>query len=182
MMMTTETTRKTSPKTSRSARHRSTRAASNAPNSWIVVPFQSEYTPTGFLQDSSECLTMALVHHACLEPRDRAGYGRRCRSQSSRPRPRKAQNTRERDHRASERSVPGYPALQTAIWINESIPGGGGGAVVVETSNDKPPRKSLNATRLQKGCVFSLGNHGSTCCLRRRFGTNTSIDELEAGR
>ncbi|KAH8596196.1 hypothetical protein B0O99DRAFT_594027 [Bisporella sp. PMI_857] len=44
---------------------------------WIVTLFRSEHTWTGFLEDSEESLTMAIVGTTCLDF-DYKGYGRRC--------------------------------------------------------------------------------------------------------
>ena len=126
---------------------------------WIVALSKSEYTWTGFLQDSSECLTMAIMHHVCLELRDCERLGRRCGSQSSKRRPRQSQKVPERDYRVPDQSETGFPALQTSIWVNESILEERSLAryVDVEASTG---RKPLDAAKLPKGYGFNLGDHG----------------------
>lgn len=112
---------------------------------WIVTLFKSEHTWTGFLKDSPECLTMAVIDEVCFELHDKAGYGRRC------------QATRPQENGRIVKWTPGYPVLQTAILLNESIPNNEG--LQLETS-DSNGQRSWNATRLKKGCHFTLGEHG----------------------
>ena len=45
---------------------------------YIAKLFRSEYTWTGFLQDSEESLTIAIVGMTCLDFIHQNGYGRRC--------------------------------------------------------------------------------------------------------
>lgn len=45
----------------------------------IVTLSHSEYTWTGFLRDSPETITMAIVTSSCLEVTDNRALGRRCK-------------------------------------------------------------------------------------------------------
>ncbi|CAG8978922.1 hypothetical protein HYALB_00005259 [Hymenoscyphus albidus] len=109
---------------------------------WIVTLFRSEYTWTGFLEDSEKSLTMAVVGMACLDF-DHGGYGRRCSQAFC--------TAKKSNSRA-------YPVLQTSLQLNDSI-----------LKSEKLKRGKLDragkivwdATDVRKGTSFSLGDHGT---------------------
>jgi hypothetical protein len=104
---------------------------------WVVTLFRSEHTWTGFLQDSEESLTMAVVEMTCLDFHDQDGFGRNCSLSSK---------------------AKGYPVLQTSLHVNESI---------VSSCRLKQEKVSSgqqtiwNARELKKGTSLPLGNHGN---------------------
>jgi hypothetical protein len=110
----------------------------------IVTLFRSEHTWTGFLQDSEESLTMAIVGMTCLDFLHENGYGRRCA----------AQRAIANDTLKSK----GFAVLQTSLKINESI-----------LKNEKLKQEKVdsgrkiiwNAKDLKRGTSFPLGNHGT---------------------
>ncbi|CZR66775.1 uncharacterized protein PAC_16676 [Phialocephala subalpina] len=106
---------------------------------WIVTLFRSEHTWTGFLEDSEESLTMAIVGMTCLDFNYR-GYGRRC---SQAP---------------SIASPKGYPVLQTALKLNESILKGG---KLKQEKVENGSKTVWNARELKRGTSFPLGDHGA---------------------
>ncbi|KAG4431687.1 hypothetical protein IFR05_012832 [Cadophora sp. M221] len=121
-----------------------TQAHTNFFEEWVVTLFKSEHTWTGFLEDSEESLTMAILGTACLDF-DHGGYGRRCCQSQVKP-------------ASSTKAITGYPALQTSLQINSSL------------LNDSKLKLELvskrqttvwNAKELKKGTTFCLGNHGS---------------------
>ncbi|KAF7862488.1 hypothetical protein EAF04_007361 [Stromatinia cepivora] len=105
---------------------------------WIVTLFRSEHTWTGFLEDSEESLTMAVVGMNCLDFHDQDGFGRCC-SLSSKPK--------------------GYPVLQTSLQINESLLSSYSGKLKQEKV-DSGRQAIWNARELRSGTTFSLGDHG----------------------
>ncbi|CAG8956016.1 hypothetical protein HYFRA_00008872 [Hymenoscyphus fraxineus] len=109
---------------------------------WIVTLFRSEYTWTGFLEDSEESLTMAVVGMACLDF-DHGGYGRRCSQAFC---------------TAKKSSSRGYPVLQTSLQLNDSI-------LKSEKLKcgklDRAGKVVWDATDVKKGTSFSLGDHGT---------------------
>lgn len=106
---------------------------------WIVTLFRSEYTWTGFLEDSEESLTMCVVVPACLDF-DHMGYGRRC--------------TQAQCVTGSK----GYPVLQTSLQLNESILKG---EKLKRERLDAAGKAAWDAKEVKKGSSFSLGNHGT---------------------
>lgn len=107
----------------------------------IVTLFRSEHTWTGFLQDSEESLTVAIVGMTCLDFLHENGYGRSCAGQ-----------------RALGKDAKGFAVLQTSLKLNESI-----------LKNEKLTREAVDSGRktiweakeLKRGTSFSLGNHGT---------------------
>ncbi|KAL9117332.1 MAG: hypothetical protein Q9187_006132 [Circinaria calcarea] len=122
-----------------------------AAEEWIVTLFRSEHTWTGFLKDSPECLTMAVMDSACLDldgiAGQVAGYGRRCQSH----------RVRHRDG-SIDRWAAGYPVLQTAIELNEEILKDEG--LYCEKSKDKGHKRYLDISSLKKDYRFVLGDQG----------------------
>ena len=102
----------------------------------IMTLFRSEHTWTGFLQDSAESLTMAVVTKSCFElPASQSG-GRRCSSQQT--------------------MIRGFPVLQTSLKLNE--------AVLKEKLRRElacGDTMGWNAHELEKGTSFCLGNQGT---------------------
>ena len=113
---------------------------------WIVTLFRSEHTWTGFLKDSPECLTMAVMSTACLDFDDVQGFGRRCLA----PSPQKDGSTLM--------WKPGYPVLQTAILLNEDTLKDEG----LTCAKPRPGHKRLywDTTKLKNGSRFMLGDQG----------------------
>lgn len=106
---------------------------------WIVTLFRSEYTWTGFLEDSEESLTMAVLNLECLDF-NHGGYGRRCtQTQCS----------------SSSR---GYPVFQTSLQLNESILKG---EKLKREKLDAAGKVAWDAREVKKGSSLSLGNHGT---------------------
>ena len=102
--------RDTSGLSSTNASNRSSQESDfEAVEEWIVILFRSEHTWTGFLQDSPECLTMAIIDPACLDLDDADGCVRRC------------QSSRSCEDGRSIKWSPGYPVLQTSMLLNEEI-------------------------------------------------------------
>ena len=122
-----------------------------AAEEWIVTLFRSEHTWTGFLKDSPECLTMAVMDSACLDLNgiagQVAGYGRRCQSH----------RVRHRDG-SIDRWAAGYPVLQTAIELNEEMLKDEG--MYCEKSKDKTHKRYLDISSLKKDYRFVLGDQG----------------------
>ncbi|KAE9380914.1 hypothetical protein N431DRAFT_363028 [Stipitochalara longipes BDJ] len=110
----------------------------------IVTLFRSEHTWTGFLQDSEESLTMAIVGMTCLDFLHENGYGRRCAGQ------------RALSNETSNSK--GFAVLQTSLKLNESI-----------LKNEKLKQEKVDSGRkiiwdakeLKRGTSFTLGNHGT---------------------
>lgn len=122
-----------------------------AAEEWIVTLFRSEHTWTGFLKDSPECLTMAVMDSACLDldgiAGQVAGYGRRCQSH----------RVRHRDG-SIDKWAAGYPVLQTAIELNEDMLKDEG--LYCEKSKDKSHKRYLDISSLKKDYRFILGDQG----------------------
>ena len=76
----------------------------------LLLLRRSEHSWTGFLRDSPECLTMAIVDDNCLDFNDAEGYGMRCQA------PLLSKNSV-----GTKRSSPGYSVLQTALLINKEL-------------------------------------------------------------
>jgi len=114
-----------------------TKPSSSFFEEWIVTLFKSEHTWTGFLEDSEESLTMAVLGMSCLDF-DHGGYGRRCSQRQS--------------------SCKGYPVLQTSLQINESILKG---EKLKQEKVDSGRTVIWNARELKKGTSFCLGDHGT---------------------
>ncbi|KAL2070355.1 hypothetical protein VTL71DRAFT_13381 [Oculimacula yallundae] len=110
---------------------------------WIVTLFRSEHTWTGFLEDSEETLTMAVLGMACLDF-DHNGYGRRC--------------TRCQLTTTQMADAKGYPVLQTSLQLNATL-----------LTNSKIKQETVssgqttiwNAKEVKQGTSFPLGDHGS---------------------
>jgi hypothetical protein len=73
----------------------------------IVTLFRSEYTWTGFLRDSPETITMAIVTSSCVEATDDCALGRRCK--------------RGWWEDGKYITVRGFPVIQTSLFVNEAI-------------------------------------------------------------
>jgi len=117
---------------------------------WIVTLFRREHTWTRFLQDSPECLTMAVMDWRCLDFNDAAGWGRRCRK----PQP-------TLDGRMKAWTL-GYPVLETALLVNESLVG----TLIKNGHLDKEQTEregiySWKTDQLKKNTSFSLGDQGT---------------------
>lgn len=108
---------------------------------WIVTLFRSEHTWTGFLQDSEESLTMAVLGTACLDF-DHGGYGRRCSQART----------------LASNSKSGYPVLETSIQLNSSLLSS---TKLTQEIVDSGKTTIWNAKELNKGTTFPLGDHGS---------------------
>ncbi|KAF8862986.1 hypothetical protein BDZ45DRAFT_146290 [Acephala macrosclerotiorum] len=106
---------------------------------WIVTLFRSEHTWAGFLGDSEESLTMAIVGMTCLDF-DYRGYGRRCSQAPSIANPK------------------GYPVLQTSLKLNESILKG---EKLKQEKVENGSKTIWNARELKKGTSFPLGDYGA---------------------
>lgn len=106
---------------------------------WIVTSFRSEHTWTGFLEDSEETSTMAVMGMNCLDFHDRDGFGRCCS--------------------LSPKSK-GYPVLQTSLQINESLLSSCSVKLKQEKVNGGK-QTIWNAQDLKRGTTFCLGNHGT---------------------
>jgi len=115
----------------------------------IVTLFRSEYTWTGFLRDSPETITLAIVTSSCLEAIDDRTVGRRCK--------------RGWWEDGKYVTVRGFPVIQTSLFVNEAI---------LESSqlvSHRLPRRSRgypsyrgwNTEGLQESSRFSLGDHGT---------------------
>ncbi|KAM3066964.1 hypothetical protein ACMFMF_010013 [Clarireedia jacksonii] len=103
---------------------------------WIVTLFRSEHTWTGFLQDSEESLTMAVVGMTCLDFHDQDGFGRNC---------------------SMSPKAKGYPVLQTSLHVNESIIS----SCKLKQEKVGSGQKTIwNANELKQGTSLPLGNHG----------------------
>jgi hypothetical protein len=116
---------------------------------WVVTLFRNEHTWTRFLNDSPECLTMAVMDPRCLDFNDAAGWGRRCRK----PGP-----TSDGNWIACKL---GFPVLETAILINESII-----HTLIKKGQlemEETERRGIYtwSERLEKNTRFSLGNQGT---------------------
>ena len=126
---------------------------------WIVTLFKSEHTWTGFLGDSEECLTMAILSTACLDF-DHADFGRHC-------------STMYTSTRVSK-LFKGYPVLQTSLQINTEL---------LSKSKLKPEFVSndqttvWNAKDLKEGTTFCLGDHGTLKVLTAASLTCPTITE-----
>ena len=126
---------------------------------WIATLFRSEHTWTGFLEDSEECLTMAILSTACLDF-DHAGFGRRCSATYT--------STR------ASKVYKGYPVLQTSLQINTEL---------LSKSKLKPDSASndqstvWNAKDLREGTTFCLGDHGTLRVLTAASRTCSTITE-----
>ena len=116
-----------------------------ASEEWIVTVFRSEHTWTGFLQDSPECLTMAVMDSVCLDIDDAAQYARRC------------QSLRPNDKGSFDKWSKGYPVLQTAVLLNKALLKSEG--LCIERT--KEHRERWNAENLKRNCRFHLGDHGN---------------------
>ena len=129
----------------------------------IVTLFRSEHTWTGFLQDSEESLTMAIVGMTCLDFLHEKGYGRRCPGQ------------RALANDASKSK--GFPVLQTSLKLNESM-----------LKDEKLKKEQVDSGRkaiwdakdLKRGTSFSLGNHGTLKVLTASTRTCPVIAEWSA--
>ena len=76
----------------------------------LVILRRSEHSWTGFLRDSPESLTMAMIGDKCLDFRAAEGYGMRC------------QDIRlGRNGTVPKRYSLGYSALHTSLLINEEL-------------------------------------------------------------
>jgi len=117
---------------------------------FIVKLFRSEYTWTGFLQDSPETITLAIVTSSCLEAIDERAVGRRCK--------------RGWWEDGKYVTVRGFPVFQTSLFVNEAIlessqllserlPG---------RSRGCPSYRVWNTEGLQESSRFSLGDHGTS--------------------
>jgi hypothetical protein len=104
---------------------------------WIVTLFRSEHTWTGFLQDSEESLTMAIVEMTCLDFHDQDGFGRNC---------------------SLSPKAKGYPVLQTSLHVNESIISS---CKLTQEKVSSGQQTIWNARELKKGTSLALGNHGN---------------------
>ncbi|PQE29553.1 beta transducin het-e4s protein [Rutstroemia sp. NJR-2017a BBW] len=104
---------------------------------WIVTLFRSEHTWTGFLQDSEESLTMAVVEMTCLDFHDQDGFGRNCSLSSK---------------------AKGYPVLQTSLHVNESIISS---CKLTQEKVSSGQQTIWNARELKRGTSLTLGNHGN---------------------
>jgi hypothetical protein len=112
----------------------------------IVNLFRSEHSWTGLIEDSEECLTMAIMVSACLEYDDGRGYGRRCLRFGSGPCKKKL----------------GYPVLRTRLYPNKSILKSEG----LYSDNSDSCRVVWHTDRVKKGACFYLGNQGKLQVLR----------------
>lgn len=129
----------------------------------IVTLFRSEHTWTGFLQDSEESLTMAIVGMTCLDFLHEKGYGRRCPGQ------------RALANDASKSK--GFAVLQTSLKLNESM-----------LKDEKLKKEQVDSGRktiwdakdLKRGTSFSLGNHGTLKVLTASTRTCPVIAEWSA--
>jgi hypothetical protein len=137
-----------------------TKAPTNFFEEWIVTLFRSEHTWTGFLEDSEESLTMAVLSMACLDF-DHGGYGRRC----SKP---QLQST---NHAIKPK---GYPVLQTSLQLNSSLLSS---TKITPETVDSGRTTIWNAKELKKGTPFSLGDHGSLKVLTAASRTCPAIME-----
>ncbi|PQE30331.1 hypothetical protein CJF32_00008233 [Rutstroemia sp. NJR-2017a WRK4] len=104
---------------------------------WIVTLFRSEHTWTGFLQDSEESLTMAVVEMTCLDFHDQDGFGRNC---------------------SLSPKAKGYPVLQTSLHVNESIISS---CKLTQEKVSSGQQTIWNARELKRGTSLALGNHGN---------------------
>ncbi|PQE07794.1 hypothetical protein CJF31_00007621 [Rutstroemia sp. NJR-2017a BVV2] len=104
---------------------------------WVVTLFRSEHTWTGFLQDSEESLTMAVVEMTCLDFHDQDGFGRNC---------------------SLSPTAKGYPVLQTSLHVNESIISS---CKLTQEKVSSGQQTIWNARELKKGTSLALGNHGN---------------------
>lgn len=126
---------------------------------WIATLYKSEHTWTGFLEDSEESMTVAILSSACLDF-DHAGFGRRCSTTYNMT--------------SSSKSCKGYPVLQTSLQINTEL-----------LSNNKLKAELVsngkstiwNAKDLQKGATFCLGDHGTLKVLTAATGTCPTVTE-----
>ena len=114
---------------------------------WIVTLFRSEHTWTGFLQDSPECLTMAIMDTTCLDLDDADGYVRRC------------QSSRSSEDGRLVKWTPGYPVLQTSMLLNEQVLKNEG--LEYQKHKNRGHKRYWDITRVKKNSRFTLGDHGS---------------------
>ena len=113
-----------------------------AAEEWIVKLFKSEHTWTEFLQDSSTCLTVAIMDSACLTLDSSTTHGQDCQmSHSNKPK-----------HGMITSVTHGQAVLQTAVQINESI---------LSDEGLRCDGKAWNISSVKKGARFSLGDQGS---------------------
>jgi len=104
-----------------------------------VVLLRSEYTWTGLVKDSQECMTMAIMVSSCLDYDDENGYGRRCGRLAGPP-------------------PSGYPVFQTQLQLNKAALKDEG--LSYKRSRDRCQLK-YNTEKLKKGAKFYLGEHGT---------------------
>jgi len=108
----------------------------------IVTLFRSEHTWTGFLHDSEESLTMAIVGMTCLDFLHENGYGRRCAGQRA----------------LTTSTSNGFAVLQTSLKLNESILKS---EKLKQEKVDSGRKIIWDAKELKRGTAFTLGNHGT---------------------
>ena len=111
---------------------------------WIVTHFRSEHTWTGFLHDSTSCLTMAVMESGCLDLPDTLTFGRRCQFQS--------QSGRPQGRNGTAKQQAGFPVLQTALQLNESI---------LKNEGLQCKSQSWDVSAVKKNTRFDLGEQGS---------------------
>jgi hypothetical protein len=110
----------------------------------IVTLFRSEHTWTGFLQDSEESLTMAIVGMTCLDFLHENGYGRRCAGQRA---------------LANDTSTSkGFAVLQTSLKLNETLLTS---SKLKQEKVDSGRKTIWDAKELKRGTSFTLGSHGT---------------------
>jgi len=115
----------------------------------IVTLFRSEYTWTGFLRDSPETITLAIVTSSCLEAIDDRAVGRRCK--------------RGWWEEGKYVTVGGFPVIQTSLFVNEAILESSQlvSERVSRRSRRYPSCRLWNTDGLQESSRFSLGDHGT---------------------
>ncbi|KAN0120314.1 hypothetical protein V8E51_002522 [Hyaloscypha variabilis] len=129
----------------------------------IVTLFRSEHTWTGFLQDSEESLTMAIVGMTCLDFLHENGYGRRCAGQRA---------------LANDTSTSkGFAVLQTSLKLNESLLTS---SKLKQEKVDSGRKTIWDAKELKCGTSFTLGSHGTLKVLTASTRTCPVIAEWSA--
>lgn len=141
-----------------------TEAAAQLSEEWIVALSRSEHTWDGFLRDSPETLTLAIVDKICLRMNDKPEYGweRCCLA------PRQALDG------SSVVWTPGYSVLETSLLINEDILKGEGLRCYRPRRQKRRcgdsctiVRQYWRTDRLKKDSKFSLGGQGCLTFYRR---------------
>ena len=125
----------------------------------IVTLFRSEHTWTGFLHDSEESLTMAIVGMTCLDFLHENGYGRRCAGQLPLP---------------NSANSKGFAVLQTSLKLNESILKS---EKLKQEKVDSGPKTIWDAKELKRGTAFALGSHGTLKVLTSATRTCPTVAE-----